>query len=74
MKLKCETCGTEKDFQSEREAFVDGWDFAPSSPVTTCGNCPSAPLLFKNKTVMPTAAATTTPTDSNYVQKQRSTT
>ena len=47
MKLKCEQCGTEKEFANHKDAFKEGWDFPPMCPVTTCGNCPSAPLIFK---------------------------
>lgn len=47
MKLKCESCGKEKEFESEQLAFDEGWDFPPICPVTTCGNCPSAPLIFE---------------------------
>ena len=47
MKLKCQQCGTEKEFLSHKEAYQDGWDFPPVCAVTTCGDCPSAPLVLK---------------------------
>jgi len=46
MELKCEKCGKVATFNSEKEAFNAGWDFKPMCPVTTCSECPSAPLLF----------------------------
>lgn len=49
MKLTCQNCKKEKEFASHKEAFKEGWDFPPMSPVTTCGDCPSAPLVLKNK-------------------------
>jgi hypothetical protein len=45
LKLKCEACGTEKEFADHKEAFTAGWDFPPMAPVTTCDKCPSAPLV-----------------------------
>jgi hypothetical protein len=47
MKLKCQQCGTEKEFRNHKEAYKEGWDFPPMCPVTTCGDCPSAPLVTK---------------------------
>ena len=47
MKLKCEQCGTEKEFANHKDAFKEGWDFPPMCQVTTCGDCPSAPLILK---------------------------
>ena len=47
MKLKCETCGAEKEFANHKDAYKEGWDFPPMCPVTTCGDCPSAPLVIK---------------------------
>lgn len=46
MKLKCQTCNTEKEFKTHKEAFAEVWDFPPMCPVTTCGECPSAPLVM----------------------------
>jgi len=48
MKLKCQQCGTEKEFANHKDAFKEGWDFPPLCPVITCGECPSAPLVVKN--------------------------
>lgn len=47
MKLKCQQCGKEQEFADHKEAYKDGWDFPPMCAVTTCGNCPSAPLVVK---------------------------
>lgn len=45
--LKCQSCGVEEDFASYLIAYENGWDTPQTgSPVTTCGKCPSAPLLF----------------------------
>ena len=46
MNLKCEVCG-KIAVLDEKDAFKEGWDFPPLSPVTTCGSCPSAPLAIQ---------------------------
>ena len=48
VKLKCEGCGVEAEFNSVEEAFREGWDSPPIFPgVVTCPKCPSAPILLR---------------------------
>ncbi len=50
VKLKCEGCGVEAEFSSTKEAFEAGWDCQPMfTGVITCPNCPSAPILLRNR-------------------------
>jgi peptide subunit release factor 1 (eRF1) len=47
VKLKCEGCGVEAEFNSGDEAFRAGWDCPPMfTGVVTCPKCPSAPILL----------------------------
>jgi hypothetical protein len=47
MKLTCQQCGKVGEFTDHKQAFLEGWDFPPECPVTTCDACPSAPLVIK---------------------------
>jgi len=48
VKLKCEGCGVEAEFDSAEEAFRAGWDCLPMfTGVVTCPKCPSAPILMR---------------------------
>ena len=48
VKLKCEGCGVEAEFNSAEEAFHAGWDCPPRFPwIVTCPKCPSAPILLR---------------------------
>ena len=50
VKLKCECCGFEREFEDREEAFEEGWDAPPHfSQFVTCELCPSAPLVLGHK-------------------------
>ena len=50
VKLKCEGCGVEAEFNSAEEAVEVGWDCPPMfTGIVTCPNCPSAPILFRKR-------------------------
>ena len=50
VKLKCEGCGLEAEFNSAEEAFRAGWDCLPMfTGAVTCPKCPSAPILFRKE-------------------------
>ncbi len=51
IKLKCHTCGIEKEYSTEKEAYKGGWDIDIQNMITKeikdfCGECPSAPFLL----------------------------
>lgn len=50
MKFKCEVCKKEQYFNSEEEAFQEGWDTPAnfSHGHITCCDCPSAPLVMND--------------------------
>lgn len=47
MKLKCECCGFEKEFQDGEEAFQAGWDAPPHfTGYVSCDLCPGAWIVL----------------------------
>lgn len=46
LKLKCECCGFEREFENGEEAFEAGWDAPPHfTQVVTCDLCPASGLV-----------------------------
>lgn len=42
LKLKCECCGFEKEFESNQQAFEAGWDDKDNFSIVTCNLCPAS--------------------------------
>jgi len=43
IKCRCIKCGDEKTYESQKGAWMDGWDFIGGK--NYCGNCPVMPFV-----------------------------